>query len=338
VTGGERERAALVALLRLSGPHRSGRPEQITLAGGAQAALRAELHAATAQTRLFSDPDDHPLSDPAVSVNPTGDTDQARRAGPEDLIAVAYGEIEAWRAAGIRLITMFDADDPVNLRAVNDRPSTIFVAGRLLETDEKSIAVIGSRRASREGVRQATELSRDLVKAGYVVVSGLATGIDGAAHRATLAAGGRTLAVIGTGLEHAYPPEHARLQREIALTCAVVSQFWPESGPTRDSFPLRNGLMSGLTRGTVIVEASVRSGARIQARLALAQGRPVFLLRTLLEQSWARELAARPGVDVVDSAEEIVARVAKRDAPGSRKAPDRPSPPGRGRDANADDR
>jgi DNA processing protein len=138
-----------------------------------------------------------------------------------------------------------------------------------------------------------------------VVASGLAAGIDAAAHTATLEAGGRTLAVIGTGVDRVYPAGHARLQRTIAERGAVISCFWPDQAPTRQSFPLRNGVMSGLTQATVIVEASATSGTRAQARRALAHGRPVCLASKLLAQPWARELAERPNVHVADTANEI---------------------------------
>jgi DNA processing protein len=146
------------------------------------------------------------------------------------------------------------------------------------------------------------------------VVSGLAAGIDTAAHRAALEVGARTVAVIGTGLRHAYPPENAALQRRIAAGAAVVSQFWPETPPARASFPMRNAVMSGFALATVVVEASHRSGARLQTRLALAHGRPVFLLAPLLAQTWARELAQRPGVHVVTEAAQITTTIDRLNA------------------------
>ena len=160
----------------------------------------------------------------------------------------------------------------------------------------------------------AGAIAEGLAGEGYVVVSGLAAGIDTAAHRAALEMGARTVAVIGTGLRDAYPPENAALQRRIAASGAVVSQFWPETAPARASFPMRNAVMSGFARGTVVVEASHRSGARLQTRLALAHGRPVFLLAPLLAQTWARELAQRPGVHVVTEAAEITAAIERLDA------------------------
>jgi DNA processing protein len=167
--------------------------------------------------------------------------------------------------------------------------------------------VIGSRDASPAGIRRAKAIVEHLVDSGYAVVSGLAAGIDSVAHTAALARGGRTVAVIGTGLRHCYPPQNAGLQRMITSEGAVISRFWPNVRPRRANFPMRNALMSGLARATVIVEAAQTSGARPQARFALAHGRPVFLLSPLLRQHWANELAARPGTYVVECAEEITA-------------------------------
>ena len=218
-------------------------------------------------------------------------------------------EIEAWEARGIQLVGVLDPRYPRNLLAVHDRPPLLFVAGSLAPEDARSIAVIGSRRASAEGIAAAKEIAEHLVEHGYSVISGLAAGIDTSAHRAALARGGRTVAVIGTGLLHSYPPQNAELQKLIATEGAVASQFWPQAPPSRRSFPMRNAVMSGISLGTVIVEASLTSGSRIQARLALAQGRPVFLLEALLEQEWAQELATRAGTHVVKAPREITATV-----------------------------
>jgi DNA processing protein len=209
----------------------------------------------------------------------------------------------------MRLVTVLEASYPDNLRAVHDRPALLFVAGELHAHDERSVAIIGSRRASADALGRARDLATELAQRGYTIVSGLAAGIDTAAHTACLAVAGRTIAVIGTGLKHSYPPENTDLQREIAIRGAVVSQFWPDAGPSKDSFPKRNATMSGLAGGTVIVEASPRSGARIQARHALAHGRPVFLATELLDQAWAQELTARPGVTAFTGADDIATRI-----------------------------
>jgi DNA processing protein len=225
-----------------------------------------------------------------------------------DALDCAVTEIGAWERRGIRVLSPADGEYPDSLRTVADRPPLLFLAGRMIPADQWSIAVIGSRQATQRGTSAARAIAGQLVEDGFTVLSGLAAGIDSAAHTAALAYGGRTVAVIGTGLDRCYPPQNAALQRQIVDRCAVVSQFWPESAPSRSSFPMRNAVMSGLALGTVIVEASRASGARIQARLALAQGRPVMLFDWLLEQQWARELAARPGVHVVSSPAGITAR------------------------------
>jgi len=221
------------------------------------------------------------------------------------LLADAVIDITRWSSRGIRALTLLDADYPENLRAVHDRPPLLFVLGALERRDARSVAVIGSRRASPTGLERARAIAASLVTAGYTIFSGLAAGIDTAAHVAALGGRGRTVAVLGTGLERAYPPQNEALQQRIAASAAVVSQFWPEAGPTRRSFPQRNALMSGLTLATVVVEAGPTSGARTQIRAALRHGRPVLLARSLLEQPWAREVATRPGVEVIASFDEL---------------------------------
>jgi DNA processing protein len=235
-----------------------------------------------------------------------------------ELIARAQADLDRWSAHGMRLVTVLDSDYPPNLRAVHDRPPIVFIAGALTPDDARSIAVVGARKATATGLRRAKAIAEHLVAHRYTVVSGLAAGIDTAAHTAALNRGGRTVAVVGTGLARTYPPQNERLQRQIAQTCAVVSQFWPDSPPSRRSFPMRNATMSGLALATVVVEASDTSGARMQARLALAQGRPVFLLESLVErQPWARDYAQRPGIHVIREPQEIVSAVDRLIAPGS---------------------
>jgi DNA processing protein len=270
------ENAALVVLLRRGKRSSQAYAELVEEAGSAVAVLEDE----GAQESLF-----------------------------EPGLEAAMAEIGSWEARGIQLVSVLDPRYPENLLAVHDRPALLFMAGDLVPDDARSLAVIGSRRASQHGLADAIEVTQSLVGHGYSVNSGLAEGIDTAAHKAALDRGGRTAAVIGTGLLHSYPPQNAELQRQIAANCAVVSRFWPDAPPSRRSFPMRNAVMSGMSLGTVIVEAAHTSGARVQARLALAQGRPVFLLETLLEQHWAQELATRAGTHVVKTPEEIVATI-----------------------------
>jgi DNA processing protein len=286
------ETAALIVLLRQG--HRTPRAyaDLLEETGSALEVLERELSGEDGQISLLP---------------PAGE-------GP---VADAMADIAGWRARGISPLTLLDPDYPENLRAVHDRPPLIFIAGGLDPGDARSVAVIGSRRASHAGMDMARRTAEELVGAGYVITSGLAAGIDTAAHTAALGAGGRTLAVIGTGLDHAYPPDNADLQRRLARECAVLSRFWPEEEPSRRSFPLRNATMSGVTLGTVIVEASATSGTRIQARQALAHGRPVFLMSPIESQPWASELAARPGVHVVDSPAQVISTIERLHGPGA---------------------
>jgi DNA processing protein len=277
----EPETAALVALLRSGTLPWQRYADLVEEAGSAVHLLAHEAPHTGEQTTLFA-------------------------ADAERMMAEARADLDGWRAAGIDVLTVLDDGYPDNLRTVHDRPPLVFVAGRLLPADAKSLAVIGSRTATPTGIEIATEIAIHLLQRGYTVVSGLAAGIDTAAHTAALRHGGRTVAVIGTGLQHAYPAENAKLQSQIADAGAVVSQFWPDAKPSRRSFPMRNAVMSGLTLGSIVVEASHTSGARLQARLALAHGRLVFLHQTLANREpWAREFAARPGAHVFDRPDEI---------------------------------
>jgi DNA processing protein len=179
---------------------------------------------------------------------------------------------------GIRALTLLDDAYPAGLRQVADPPPVLFVRGRLTSRDTEAIALVGTRRATAYGQAAAERLARELASSGVTVVSGLAKGIDTSAHRAALQAGGRTIAVLGNGLDQVYPPENAGLARQIVETDAgaVVSEFAPGVPPDAVNFPRRNRIISGLSVGTVIVEAGERSGALITADFALEQGREVM--------------------------------------------------------------
>jgi DNA processing protein len=276
------EKAAVVALVRTR-PRLRGWAELLAEHGSATALLEELRGVDLGRPKLF---------------NEEGPDMQA-------LLDHASVDIARWEAAGIQVLTVLDRDYPRNLRRLRGRPPLLFVAGELRPRDARSVAVIGSRRASRAGVDAARRISAHLAACGYTVVSGLAAGVDAAAHQAALAAEGRTVAVIGTGLRRCYPPENVALQETIAREGAVVSRFWPDDPPTRRSFPARNAVMSGMALATVIVEAGAASGARLQARQALGQGRALFLLEPVLAQGWARELSSSPGTHVVRKPEEI---------------------------------
>lgn len=210
---------------------------------------------------------------------------------------------------GVSLVTVLDEAYPANLRLVYDRPPFLFVRGELRDEDRRAIAVVGTRNASEQGLREADLLARGLADRGVAVVSGLALGIDTSAHTATLDVGGRTIAVIGNGIDRPiYPQQNRALaDRIVASGGAVVSQFLPQAPPRPDNFRLRNRTMSGLALGTVVVEASGKSGARMQARIALEHMKRVFLLRGLVtREEWARQYIDHPGVSVVEHADEVL--------------------------------
>lgn len=209
-------------------------------------------------------------------------------------------------ADGVRLVTVLDPEYPANLRLIFNLPPFLFVKGTLEAEDALSVAVVGTRQASAKGLEQAERMASLLSGMGVTVLSGLAKGIDTAAHEATLAVGGRTIAVMGTGINRVYPSENQQLSERIAMQGALVSQFWPDQAPTKYTFPRRNVVTSGLGQGTVVIEASATSGAKMQARLAVDHGKQVFLISSLVSHySWARSYLKRGAVEVSDP-EEIV--------------------------------
>jgi DNA processing protein len=245
-------------------------------------------------------------------VSPLAMLEQALGLLSYEALENAQQEIERWQARGFALLPFFAREYPENLRVVENRPPLLFVQGGLRATDRRAVSVIGARQPSDDGRALARAAAQALALAGYAVVSGLAAGIDAEAHRAVLELRSdgrrptaRTIAVLGTGLGEVYPPEHAALQAEVAAQGALVSHFWPDAPPTRNSFPARNAVMSGLTLGSVIVEAGEHSGTRVQARHALAQGRVVVLLPPMMRCEWARALAEQTGVVVVEDATSV---------------------------------
>jgi DNA processing protein len=225
--------------------------------------------------------------------------------------AAAQAQIDRAAEIGAKLLTVLDPDYPRTLRLIFNLPPFLFVRGHLLERDLRSVAVVGTRQPTDSGLLKATKMGRLLTDAGVTVVSGLARGIDTAAHQATLERGGRTIAVIGTGILRCYPKENAELAERIATTGAVVSQFWPSAPPASWSFPRRNITMSGIAQGTVVIEASATSGAKMQARLALQHGKKVFLLRSLVDNyPWAARYAGERNVRIVDEVEDVVRELA----------------------------
>lgn len=211
---------------------------------------------------------------------------------------------------GIQALTLLDDAYPSNLRQVADAPPVLFVRGRLLPDDGLAVALVGTRRATPYGRAVAERLGRDLAGAGVTVISGLAKGVDTAAHQAALDAGGRTLAVLGNGLDQVYPPENGGLARRIAETGhgALVSEFAPGVPPDAVNFPRRNRIISGLSRATLIVEAGERSGALITADFALEQGRDVLAVPGSIfnAMSVGANQLLRQGATPVTSAQDVL--------------------------------
>lgn len=223
----------------------------------------------------------------------------------QDLDA-ATRALQEWTRDGLRFVSVLDAEYPGRLADVKQMPPFFFAQGSFDLRDESGVAVIGSRRASDESLAAAGRIAQDLSHAGVVVVSGLAAGIDAAAHTAALSAGGRTVAVIGTGINKSYPAANRALQSRISSEGLVLSQFWPDSPPTKISFPLRNELMAGWCWASCVIQADSRSGARLQARLAIAQGRRLYLYRTMQAEDWARGYVDQGQACFVDSADDIL--------------------------------
>jgi DNA processing protein len=185
-------------------------------------------------------------------------------------------EMERLQAAEIRVTTLGEADYPEALRWIPEPPPVLYIWGTLQHADSLAVAVVGSRKPSPYGQLAAQRLSAELAQYGFTVVSGLARGVDSLAHQGALQAGGRTIAVLGSGINVVYPPEHRRLYEAIREQGAVVSEFPFDTKPDRWNFPRRNRIISGLTLGTLVIEASDQSGSLHTARHALEQGREVF--------------------------------------------------------------
>lgn len=195
---------------------------------------------------------------------------------------VASGDVgalqHAARRARLRILTPADPLWPTPLRALPDPPALLFLRGDAELLSAPQLAIVGARRASRRALEDARWLAADLASAGLVVTSGLALGIDGCAHQAALDAGGKTVAVLGSGLDRIHPRRHEGLAAAVARSGALVSEFVPGTPPLPEHFPRRNRIISGLSLGVLVVEAGERSGSMITARLAAAQGREVFVV------------------------------------------------------------
>jgi len=202
----------------------------------------------------------------------------AERIKKIDPVERGRGELALAEKLGVSIVTLGEEGYPGPLVNIFAPPPVLSIAGRWRERDELSLAVVGTRSPTTYGKMLAEQFSERLVQAGFVVVSGLAYGVDGVAHRAALKSGGRTVAVLGNGLNVYYPPAHRELQKKISASGAVISQFPLAAAPDRRQFPMRNRVIAGLTLGVLVIEAPAKSGALITAYEALDSNRDVFAL------------------------------------------------------------
>lgn len=217
-------------------------------------------------------------------------------------------ELREVERIGLNVYTIADADYPEPLRAIAHPPPVLYLKGDLVEKDRVAIAVVGTRKPSDYGRMIAEKLSKELGERGFTVVSGMALGVDTAAHRGALAAGARTVAVLGGGFGFIYPQQNAPLVDEIGASGAVISEFSIGTKPDRWTFPQRNRVISGLTRGTIVVEAPERSGALITAKSATQQGREVFAVPGPITKATSRgaHRLIQQGAKLVSGVEDVL--------------------------------
>lgn len=209
---------------------------------------------------------------------------------------------------GVHLVSYQDEEYPPLLAEIPDAPTLLFVQGQLTRDDDLAVALVGTRKATPYGLKNARRLGHDLAQRGFTIVSGMALGIDAEAHQGALEAGGRSLAVMATGADITYPPPHRELRQRLAESGAVITELAFGSPPARYAFPVRNRIISGLTLGTVVVEAPIQSGALITAQHALDQGREVFAVPGSIDNPVARggHQLLKEGAHLVEVAEDVV--------------------------------
>lgn len=217
------------------------------------------------------------------------------------------------RVDDLYILTIRDPSYPVLLKGVKRPPPVLFLRGEPELLSNPAVAVVGTREPTEEAIKRAQRISVELVSHGFMVVSGLAKGIDTAAHRATMKAGGQTVAVIGTPIDLAYPPENVLLQEQLAESQLVLSQFLLDQKVRPWNFPQRNKTMVGLSRATVIVEASVKGGgAKIQGELCLQAKRPLFIMKSFVSDKvpWTKEFVEQ-GAIVLDDLDTLLNKIGK---------------------------
>lgn len=250
------------------------------------------------------------LSDATFASNADQDWIERGLVASEHRVEHWQSQLDTLTSSGIHLVRADELTYPSILRMIHNAPPFLFVRGTLADADNRAIAIVGTRTAGEEGKQIAYDLAGELVAQQITIVSGMAEGIDTAAHHGAIDAGGRTIAVFGTGITKLYPRSNRDLADQIPSQGACVSQFLPHQHQTRWTFPVRNIVTSGLSVGTVVVEAGETSGAKLQAHDALRHGKRLFLVAHLVEQQqWARDLLSHPGVIAVKHVDDIVERV-----------------------------
>jgi DNA processing protein len=292
----DEERAALLALL-------DERPAMLGEPAGKTSWSTIASEVALRGSALAVWHDAHPPDPPMLAL----DGDIGRGDDAVLRFDIAWTRLAEWTdSAGFALVTVLDDNYPVALRGIHQMPPVLFVKGRL-RADEVGVSVVGSRQATQRGLSIAARVAEGLVERGISVISGLAHGIDAAAHETTLRVGGRPIGVIGTGINRVYPASHRELHKQVAAAGALVSQFFPDAPPSKQSFPMRNITMSGLGRASIIVEAGEHSGTRILARVAVEHGRPVILTDFVANETrWGQAMRDRPGVYVAGGVAEVM--------------------------------
>jgi DNA processing protein len=234
---------------------------------------------------------------------------RAIQAGPDkdarEAVAKELAEIERRK---LSVLTVLDPAYPVRLKTIPDPPPLLYVSGELSEADRLAVAIVGSRHASPAGRAFAEKLSRELAAAGVTVVSGLARGVDAAAHRGALEAGGRTIAVLGCGIDRTYPSEHQALRRQIESSGAVLTELPSGAAAHSHHFPKRNRIISGFSIGVVVTEAALQSGSLITARLAAEQGREVFAVPGPVQAESSRGVNGliKQGAKLVETVDDVL--------------------------------
>lgn len=275
----------------------------------------------------------------AASLRQEGSSDKLVRAllTEPPALAALLATTSEWLQAGRdrRVVTLGDAAYPASLLNIEDPPLMLYMLGALaerapaaIEIIANSLAIVGSRNPTPQGESNARQFARAFAEAGVCVVSGLALGIDGAAHDGALLGGGQTIAVVGTGLDRVYPKKHLALAHRIAQQGMLISEFPLGTPPLVPNFPRRNRIISGLSLGTLVVEAALKSGSLITARLAAEQGKEVFAIPGSIHSPQSRGCHAliKQGAKLVELAQDVLEEM-RLPMGGSDQAPQRPDEP-----------